>query len=237
MIIITRPQPFADDCVTAFTDAGMQATALPLLHIEKITPTEHANNCAMAIFTSRNAVRFGHHLIQYKQTKLAAIGQGTAQALHEYGLACDIFPEQTPFSSESLLQHATLKQVNNTKIAIITGECSRQHLPDTLKKRGALVKTIVVYRRQPVNYENDKLKRLLQPDATIICTSNSGLQQLAKLIKKADIAAKELQLGVIHSKMIAMAQTLGFTKPPLLANSAQNKDVVWMMKQFQQKNV
>lgn len=235
-IIITRPQPFAEQCVTAFAAEHIAAVALPLMAIEKIDLASDDQAYDFYIFTSRNAVRYGAHLLQHAQGKIAAVGQGSAQALQALGFSCDIFPAQPPYDSEALLAQAELQSINGKSIALISGEDGRQHLHNTLKQRGAKLKSLLVYRRIALDYEAKYLQNVINSDDIIICTSISLLQQLAKLLKKSQISAKQLQLGVIHSKMINCAQELGFTKPPMLAASAQDKDIVWMIKQIRQKN-
>jgi len=73
---------------------------------------------------------------------IAAIGPGTARALAEGGIACDVVPERSV--AEALVEE--LASVPVTRALIARAETARDVLPDALRERGAEVEILPLYR-------------------------------------------------------------------------------------------
>ena len=236
-IIITRPEPFASQLAEALKSAGFaDVVCLPCISIESLPPTIIPDPVDIFIFISRNAVIYGHQLI--KKETVAAIGLGTKSELECYHTSVDIFPKQPPFNSEALLELPALLNVKNKKITIIKGNEGRELLFNALTTRGATVSCIDVYTRKQPNYPDKELRAVFNniDNSIAICTSSELLQNLSHLAKKAKLDLSRLQLCVISAKMANDATAAGFTKPAIIADSPNDKDIMWIL-QSRTKNL
>jgi uroporphyrinogen-III synthase len=152
VVLMTRPERQADELITAIENSGGEAIRFPVIDIE---PKKSAdiNRCLntlptadITIFISTNAVIYGLHYVNGDETAIAAIGPGTKSAIELAGKHVDIVPLQG-YDSEHLLAEAGLQNVSGKNIRIIRGEGGRELLADTLRKRGAKVDYMSVYRR------------------------------------------------------------------------------------------
>lgn len=232
VILNTRPTHQAQELNAKLEALGAKVISFPTIEITAIedqTSLQQAiNNLAqqeIAIFISPNAVL---KTIPYlakpwpTNVKLAAVGAGTKQTLTKFGLTIDFYPTQQ-FNSEALLALPELQQIKNKKIILFRGENGRELLVNTLQDRGALLTTISCYRRTlPKNMpELDT-----HPDV-IICTSNTGLQNLVTLLEKQNLNwLLNTQLLVISHRIADFAQKLGFVKPALIADNASLDAIV-----------
>ena len=152
-VLVTRPEHQADDLCRAIEDAGGAAIRYPVLKIVPMQNDELRRSAAsltapeIAIFVSRNAVRFGIEHVPLDNVRLAAIGSATAEAIDAAGRVTDIVPEQR-FDSEGLLEMPEMKDVAGKTILIVRGDNGRELLGTTLAGRGAVVEYLPVYRRQ-----------------------------------------------------------------------------------------
>lgn len=243
-IIITRPEPFASQLAEKLKLAGfVDVVCLPCVEIEPTTPPlsqavegRGGADEGILIFISRNAVIYGHQLINNEA--VAAIGLGTKNELERYHQSVDIFPKQPPFNSEALLELSDLLNVKNKKITIIQGGEGRSLLSDTLKSRGAIITSVDVYTRKQPSYTETILQTTFNDigNSIAICTSEELLQNLYTLGQKAKIDLSQLQLGVISAKMATIAAKAGFIKPAIIADSPNDKDIVWIMRSNKKLN-
>ena len=226
-IIITRPQPFATQLQQQLQETGFcNVHCLPCIAINPLPAPTLADNTDMIIFTSRNAVIHGHTLHRAGM-QVAAIGAGTREQCKQHGIACDIFPKESPFNSERLLE--LLTDVKGKHIAIITGQDGRPLLADTLQQRGAKISTIAVYERALIDYNEETLRELLQQhNCLVVCSSEVILRAFIELAKKAQIDWQSLQYCVISSTMQQRAKSIGINNL-LVAASAQHQDIVWTL--------
>jgi uroporphyrinogen-III synthase len=134
---------------------------------------------------------------------IAAIGAATADVLRKSGLCPSLIP--TDFKAEGLL--ATFpSNLDGTRILFPRAETARELLPAELRRRGAVVDVIVVYRT--VGTEVEVLRESMNAE-TIDCavfTSPSTIQFLAENLK---VPLKEFFRG-------AAIATIG----PVTANTA-----------------
>ena len=154
-VLVTRPDQQADELVQAVESCGGQAFRFPTI---EIVPRDAAAvnavasvlpNPDIAIFVSRNAVRYGFEYAE--AARIAAIGSATAGAIEAAGRSVDIRPE-SGFDSEHLLREAAFEQISSTIIRIIRGQDGREVLARTLRERGATVDYLAVYDRLKPEY-------------------------------------------------------------------------------------
>ncbi|MDZ5457685.1 uroporphyrinogen-III synthase [Azohydromonas lata] len=163
-VLVTRPQPQADEWVARLRAAGFDAVALPLLHIaEAPQPPLRAAWADIAaaavhalVFVSPNAVsRFfaarppGTHWPA--QVWAAAPGPGTAQALMDAGVpaASVLQPaaDSQSFDSESLWQRMGALPWSGRRVRVVRGEGGRDWLAQRLQEAGAQVGFLQAYGR------------------------------------------------------------------------------------------
>ena len=232
----------ADKLINQLEDLGANVVHFPVISISAATNTENvlaqARTLAsydMAIFISRNAAIYGAALIRQTggwpaATQIAAIGEGTAQQLHDLDIAANITAKGTA-NTESLLSMPGMDAVTvkGKRILIFRGNGGKEKLASNLRKRGASVDYLECYERtRPVN-NAEILSDLWQRKVMngIILTSSEGLNNLYRMVKKEDLNhLNTTPLYVISSTMVELCDKLGYKLTPILMPSAANEDVI-----------
>lgn len=195
-ILLTRPKQQAGRLAELIRAEHGKAIIFPTIEIEPLADsTELRRRFAdpgawqYLIFVSRNAVAaaFQHYIDQpeqLRQSRIIAIGPGTAGELAAYGIHA-MSPSDGQADSEALLAMPALGRaaLGGRAVLIIRGAGGRVLLADTLSRRGAKVGHAIVYRRRLPGYAENHLRRLWQDhtiDAAVV-TSNTGLANLVKL--------------------------------------------------------
>ncbi len=163
-VLIIRPEPELSQTVKVFRASGLNAVAWPSLDIVSVKPATDwcagldlknplKNLSLKLIFASRNAVRESLiHLggIQLDKVSCYTVGEGTASLLRELGFTNVFTPQRDQRAdSDSLLALEDFANVQGKEIIVISGEGGRGLIADTLKNRGATLRQLVCYRRQP----------------------------------------------------------------------------------------
>lgn len=190
-IVVTRPRDQATSLAQRIEQHGGHAILFPLLEINPVADPSPLRALVarlaefnLAIFISPNAVRYGMQAILTAGTlpaalKIATVGQGSAQALRDFGVGEMIAPQQQ-FDSEGLLALPELQQVAGWRVVIFRGDGGRELLGDTLKARGARVEYAACYQRSK---PQQGIAALLaaNPDA-ITVTSSEALAYLLEML-------------------------------------------------------
>jgi uroporphyrinogen-III synthase len=157
-VVVTRPRSAGEPLAAALAREGARTWLFPALAIEDVEPTEQLRTLLsgifrfdMAIFVSANAVEKGLAMARRfapwpGSIGVAAIGQATAEALRNSGLANVISPPDR-HDSEGLLALAQLQDVRGRNIIVFRGEGGRERLKESLEERGAAVTYAECYRR------------------------------------------------------------------------------------------
>jgi uroporphyrinogen III methyltransferase/synthase len=163
-VVVTRAREQASDLKRLFEESGAQVVQFPTI---EIVPPESFDSLDRAveepwdwlIFTSTNGVSaFFERLfakgkdVRSIASKIAAVGESTANALRAHGIAPDLVPDK--FMSSALIP---LMPAQPGRVAIIRAEEGRNELLDDLRKRGAEVHLAVAYRNVPVAHDKDEL--------------------------------------------------------------------------------
>lgn len=220
-IAVTRPRDQAAPLMQRITQAGGIPLAFPLLEIEaaELLPAlrEQLSRLAqanLAVFISPNAVQHGFAALRSAGVplpvplKIAAVGQGSAKALRELGIAGVIAPTER-FDSEGLLALPELQQVSGQSVMIFRGNGGRELLGDTLAARGAVVEYVECYRRSKPQQDGAALLSAA-PDA-ITVTSSEALGYLWEILDEgARAALRGTPLFVPHARIAELAQRQGW---------------------------
>ena len=198
-VLVTRPEHQAEELTAAIEGAGGDSIRFPVIDIEPHDFVD-VNRCLetlpaadITIFISTNAVILGLPYLRDVDTPIAAIGPSTKSAIESAGRKVDIFPAQG-FDSEHLLAEAGLQDVAGKNIRIIRGDDGRELLADTLRKRGARIDYLPVYRRLTRVYSPSLLTGLEHRwrDGQVNCVITMSVDSLDKLLEILPAGCREL---------------------------------------------
>lgn len=157
-VVITRPRAAAEPLAAALGREGARTWVFPALAIEDIALSEDTleaidelPQAALAVFVSANAAQKGLEIVLARgpwpaSVEVAAVGDATAAALRNSGLATVISPPGRQ-DSDALLQMPRLHRVKGENIIVFRGEGGRERLKEGLEERGARVRYAECYRR------------------------------------------------------------------------------------------
>jgi uroporphyrinogen-III synthase len=252
-VMVTRPNPQGELFCEQIRRAGGQAIYFPTIEIRPPTAmAEFLQGIASldqhdwVIFISPQAVYQSAPAIhqQWPQfppgVKVAALGNGTAEALQQATLPVDVYPA-VDWRSEGLLDEAAFQELAGKKIALIQGESGREFLAATLTVRGAQLTPIIAYRRCLPQVEVSTYINLLQTHQIdiITCTSGEILYNLKVLLDKAWSDLLSIPIVVVSERMEMLAKQLEFEKTLLAKNASLNammevlREQVCQMKQME----
>lgn len=232
-VVVTRPAAQARRFAALVQAAGATPLLLPALEIEPLTLDEDQrarlvpDDYDWTVFTSANAVEFAmRQLPRPGQTRIAAVGRGTARALGEHGIAVHAIPDKSS-DSEGLLALAPFEAVRGRRILILKGRGGRPLLATELSRRGAEVVSGDLYRRvtaAPDAVALDALRSACgRPGTVIAITSVDGLSALLGFAPEADCPQlRDVRLLVPGQRVAAAARERGWRGPVLVAESAED---------------
>ncbi len=246
-VLVTRPAHQAGPLCDRISSAGGRPIRFPLIAIRDLstTPEVEARLTALetyhiAVFISPNAVAIGLAAITRlggppPALKLAAVGQGSARALERVlGTPPDIVPKDR-FDSEGLLMLPAMQTVEGQRILILRGEGGRELLAETLRRRGATVDYVELYRRE--RPPPDSAERDWQSKTDIITiTSGEALHNLIALTSpQARSALLDMPLVVVSERIAALARDLGFRRPAIITDQAGDEAILQALAQWVQQ--
>jgi len=219
-IAVTRPRDQAAPLARRIEQAGGIPLLFPLLDIAPVADQsalhEQISRLAqfdLAIFISPNAVQYGMAAIRMagelpQNLKIATVGQGSAKALRELGIAEVIAPAER-FDSEGLLALPELQNVAGSRVLIFRGDGGRELLGDALKARGAMVEYAACYRRNKPQQDAAVLLDAA-PDALTV-TSSEALGYLWQMLDEAQRDRLcGIPLFVPHRRIAELARRQGW---------------------------
>jgi uroporphyrinogen-III synthase len=219
-IVVTRPREQAAQLAQRIEQAGGIPLLFPLLDITAVPDTRplaeqisRLGQLELAIFISPNAVHYGIAAIRTigelpPKLKIATIGQGSAKALLEEGIASVIAPTER-FDSEGLLALPEFQDVSGWRVLIFRGDGGRELLGDTLKARGANVEYATCYLRSKPQQNTAELLAA-RPDA-ITVTSSEALGYLWDMLNDKDRGLlRSTPLFVPHARIAGLAREQGW---------------------------
>jgi uroporphyrinogen-III synthase len=227
-IVVTRPRDQVAQLARRIEQEGGIPLLFPLLDIAAVQDTKtlheqiaRLGQFNLAIFISPNAVRYGIAAIREtgavpNSLKIATVGQGSAKALRELGIANVIAPTER-FDSEGLLALSELQNVAGWHVMIFRGDGGRELLGDTLKVRGATVEYATCYQRSKPQQDAGVLLSTL-PDA-ITVTSSEALGYLWQMLNgSARAVLRDTPLFVPHARIAELAREQGWLQVQLTAS-------------------
>jgi len=208
-ILITRAREQSGDFAAQLKKRGAEVIEFPT--IEMVPPLhwgevdraiDQLKSYDWIIFTSANGVDFfwqrvkerGKNLRLPSSLKVCAIGPATAHRLKEKRASVHSIPEK--FVAESILEGFEKMFIKGKRILLARAKKARDILPKGLRKMGAEVEVVAVYRTVKPRGGSKKLKKLLAEGKidVIAFTSSSTVNHFAELLKTENL--KKLLKGI-----------------------------------------
>lgn len=237
-ILICRPEPSATELSKVLESVGAECEILPTLIIEPLCLSAEARQKIMnldqydhVIVVSQHAANLGLTIIdeywpQFPiQQNWFAIGRKTAHRLKQAELT--LIEPNADLNSEALLNHTQLTQVDGAKVLILKGESGRDAIEVTLKKRGAEVDTISLYKRLCPQYSVIKLEESLisfNPNY-IIALSGETLTNLIKLSQSITVDLQN-KAFILSSERVANIAREKSYKRTFIAKNLMPMDII-----------
>jgi uroporphyrinogen-III synthase len=242
-VVVTRPQPAADQTAKVLRSAGAQVLVAPMLDIGAVPlPPVQAtalasqladSGFATSIFVSTHAVEHGLRALGgVGHTALGAvfaIGAATARRLADKGFPDARAPE-TGEDSEALLADVRFTEVTGRRILLVRGQSEaggRQLLADSLRARGAALTELICYERRPAELAADAIDRLREAVAQGAAVLFGSVETLESFARVVPISSIRVAL-VPHPRIAAVAQQLGAAETRVVS-LADNKLVASML--------
>lgn len=221
-ILVTRPQPHADELAAYLRQQGHQVTCFPLLTLSE-NPAITALHDALKptpdiiIAISDAAVTCSHHYIQQhglswpSQSQYFAVGQRTATKWQQLANIQALYPAHS--DSENLLALPQLNQVSNARVLILKGNAGRPLIESHLTQNGAQVTSVECYLRQGVVIDPTTSLAKWQDNEinSVIITSGEMLTSFMSQVPSEYLSwIQQLTLIVASQRIKAIALQAGF---------------------------
>ena len=228
-IVVTRAREQAADLVRALEARGAEAVVAPVIRIqpvENLAPLRAAltrlSSYRWVVFTSQNAVQIVFDSLAgwggdvsasaFAATQVAAIGSVTAESLRRRGITPALVPDE--FVAEALvdaLVGAGAHSLAGSRVLVPSAEDARDVLREGLRRHGAIVENVAVYRTVPAQGDftdligQIKAKRI---DA-VTFTSSSTVRSFVDLIGPETAGSGRFVSATIGPITAATARELG----------------------------
>lgn len=236
---ITRPVDQAVELVDDLTHLGAEPVFMPTVEIGP-APDQAAVDAALSqltnphgpydwlVFTSTNGVRsllgrmweLGGDSRSLAKTRIAVIGEGTANALRPFGLRADLVPDV--FRAEGLVADLA-PDVAGKRVLWARATRGREVIRDGLVAAGAAVDQVIVYSNRDVaRWSDDVVNRLTSGRIDWICLSSPSIAEgVARLLPESarDGLGTKLKLASISPITTAAATRAGL---PIAAEATRH---------------
>ncbi|NWF94247.1 MAG: uroporphyrinogen-III synthase [Syntrophaceae bacterium] len=200
-ILITRARNQSAEFASGLKDLGAEVIEYPTIEI--LPPRswrgldsalDRLNSYDWIIFTSVNGVDLFFQRLKergkdhsFSTQKVMAIGPGTAKRLKEKGIRVASIPKE--FVAEGILRSFETKKIQGKRILLARAKVARDVLPEGLRKMGAVVDVVEVYRTVKPKRGARRLKEILLSRGVdvITFTSSSTVNHFVELLRGEDL--------------------------------------------------
>ena len=236
-VLVTRPQPQADEWVQRLRAAGVDALALSLMQIQPVADDAPLRDAWAALgqhqlvmFVSANAVQafFAARHLQAAWPPgcwAGSTGPGTSAALRAHGVLQGCIREPAPDSPRLDTEALWQQQLQahdwpGQRVLVVRGEGGRDWLADTLRAHGAQVDFLTAYRRAAPELDPAQQQWLAQAQAQPLgwCwlfSSSEAVANLALLAPGADWS--QAPALATHPRIADTARRHGFAATQAVA--------------------
>jgi uroporphyrinogen III methyltransferase/synthase len=207
-IVVTRAAAQAAEFVNELEKYGAKVIACPTIDIAEPESYErldeaidHLYGYDWLIFTSANAIEFFLRRLNHRgvkvedldEIKVCAIGQASADKLHDAHVHVDVIPAHAKAEGvfDALSEFAGgAEQLHGLNILLPRAAVGRDYLPKALEDAGARVDVVTAYRTVvPADLDRGRLSAMLAGSADCIAfTSSSTVKNLALLFDTHDLS-------------------------------------------------
>jgi uroporphyrinogen III methyltransferase/synthase len=192
-IVVTRARAQADKLARMLEDLGATVLEFPTIEIEPVQPPPPIpplHGFDWIIFTSVNgvnafldAVDGNNPDLDLRNCRVCAVGPGTTTALRDRGVKVDVTAGD--YRQEGVLDvlQETDPLLRGKHILLPKGDLAREFLPEELRKLGATVAELIVYRTISLRADPAAVQALIdaKPDA-VTFTSGSTARNFAAML-------------------------------------------------------
>jgi len=229
-IVVTRAREQAGDLVRALQEHGAEAVIAPVIRIQ---PLDNLGALRAAltglsayrwvVFTSQNAVQivfdrlvaWGLTPRVFSSTAVAAIGTATADALTVRGVVPAVIPAE--FVAEALAEALIHRSggggasLTGARVLIPSAEDAREALAAGLRRHGATVENIAVYRTVPVQADLSGLAKDISRGRidAVTFTSSSTVRSFVELVGRPAATSGRFVAATIGPITADTARELG----------------------------
>jgi uroporphyrinogen III methyltransferase/synthase len=216
-ILVTRSAEQAQELTAKLTELGADVLVQPAIEIgppesyEEVDQIIHRlSDFTWIVFSSRNG---GHYFLerlatlgldarQFAGVKIAAMGPGTAAALQQRHLKCDLIPAE--YRAESLAE-SLRDEASGSSVLLVRASRGRDTLCDMLQSDGAEVTQVVAYVSRDVTEIDPVVAAALAAGEVdwITVTSSAIGRSLVTLLGSAFGQAKVASISSITSGVLS----------------------------------
>ena len=206
-VAITRARAQASGLAARLSDLGARVIEAPSIRIiPREGPVPELERYDLVCLTSANGVRFlfermsaaGLDARALARTTVAAIGPGTAAALHDHGITADIVPER--FVAEALVE--ALEGVQAGRALVARAANAREVLPDALRARGMDVDELALYEAVAERLTPDQLGAVAEADYLLFTSSSTVRFFLEAAGDEPPTRARIVSIGPVTSQTL-----------------------------------
>ncbi len=206
-VVVTRAASQSPELTEALETYGATVLVCPTIEIREPDSydrldeaLDHLYGYDWLIFTSANGVEFflkrlaarGLNIADLDEIKVCAIGQRTAEKLHDAHIHVDVIPSQS--TAEGVFTALTEfvggnDHLQGLNILLPRAAVGRDVLPKALEDAGARIDVVATYQTVvPENLDRGRLRAMLAGSGDCIAfTSPSTIKNLAKLFDTHDL--------------------------------------------------
>lgn len=240
-LLITRPEPQAQQLASTLERAGFQSLCQPLFNYQsnqsltELQTLLAQTETPILIFVSKAAVQFAQQLLPittWPSQRIIAVGNTTQAALKEVGITGISTPSRQ--DSDGVLALPELTNVVGKDIIIIRGDGGRELIAEELQKSGANVSYFESYKRHWLTLPETIIDSWQnQAVSAIIITSNALLESVVQLTKNGDNFWQNTCLWLVASERIASnAKALGL-RHVVCTNGASDHAILNALEQLE----
>lgn len=224
-IVLTRPAGDNASFAQKLRALGVRVYEFPAITIAERPLDQKSKKILRAfssyqwiIFTSARSIQFFlHHLKEagigigdLKRKKIAAVGPATAARLKAYGMTVSAMPEE--YLTERIPY--VLGAIRGAHILLPAADIASRRLPSALRKKGAHVTRMPIYRTAYATERDLVFEKLVADGKITYCTltSPSCARGFLGRIANSDVRKKALRIPVISIGPVTTktARALGF---------------------------
>jgi uroporphyrinogen III methyltransferase/synthase len=208
-ILVTRAREQASELTRLLEEQGAEVVEFPAIAI--LPPEDwglldaaigRLREYQWLIFTSANGVRFfwerllraGKDGRDLAGLTICAIGPATAAALAAQGIRADLVPKE--FKAEGLVEALRDRPIGGARVLVARAAEAREVLPEELRRLGASVDVVPVYRTLKNTENAEELRALLRERQIHVVTFTSS-STVTHLLGLVGVEAAELLTGVV----------------------------------------